>query len=67
MRTTRDPPAVSWREDSLKEFQTIYQEVYGEVLEEDELEEVARYLLNLYVSVYGNPKKVIANNKTNYV
>ncbi len=59
MRTTRDPPALCWRADSLKEFQSIYADVFGETLEGDDLEHAARYLLNIYVSIYGNPQKVI--------
>ena len=59
MRTTRDPPALRWREDSLQGFKLIYEEVFGEVMAEEELEHVAHYLLNLYTSVYGNPQKVI--------
>lgn len=59
MSHTREPPALCWREESLREFQTIYQEVYGELLEGEELEHAARYLLNLYISVYGNPGLLI--------
>ncbi|MFZ1987784.1 MAG: hypothetical protein WAV21_01985 [Minisyncoccia bacterium] len=55
MKTTRDPPVLRWREDSLKDFQSIYQEVYGELLEEEGLEQAARYLINLYTSTYGKP------------
>lgn len=59
MRPPRDPPALCWRKDSLKEFQSIYQEVYGELLEGEELERAARYLLNVYLSVYGSPSEAI--------
>lgn len=59
MPHTREPPALGWRRESLKEFQTIYQEVYEELLEGEELERAARYLLNLYISVYGNPRLLV--------
>lgn len=59
MSHTREPPALCWREESLKEFQAIYQKVYGVLLDGEELEHAARYLLNLYISVYGNPGKLV--------
>lgn len=62
MSHTREPPDLGWREESLRGFQGIYRDVYGELLEGEELEHAARYLLNLYISVYGNPVRLVRNN-----
>jgi hypothetical protein len=62
MGTTRDPPPLCWRKDSLQDFRIAYQNVFGEDIEGEELEHAARYLLNLYKSVYSSPREIINLN-----
>ena len=40
---------------SLKRFRAIYEKQFGETLTDGELGRKARLLLNLYLSIYGNP------------
>ena len=50
---------MSLSEKSLLEFSRLYEEEFGERLNQDDLERKARMVRNLYIAIYRSPVEAI--------
>jgi len=56
----------SFPRTSLDDFRTAYMQEYGESLSENDLERKARFLLNLYRTIYRSPVEAIRQDEINH-